>query len=263
MLAAAPLPKPASGHTILNFDASFAVAVLAALVAGLVRGFSGFGGALIFMPVVGALYSPRIAAPTFLILDFILTLPMSLRAIPACRWPIVLPTAIAAMVTAPVGAYLLAAGDPVTLRWAICGVVVLLLALLASGWRYHGEPKTGASLGVGGVAGLLGGIGQISGPPVIAFWVSGRHPAHMIRANMFVFFMVISLSSAAAYLWNGLFTPEIAWLIVVLIPTYALALYAGSHVFGRYAGRGYRSLAYAIIALAAITSVPALDGILR
>jgi len=247
----------------MTFDASFALAVFAAFVAGLVRGFSGFGGALIFIPVVGALYGPRVAAPTFLILDFILTLPMSLRAMPGCRWPIVLPTAIAAIATAPLGAYLLASGDPVTLRWAICVVVVLLLGLLASGWRYHGEPKTATSLGVGGVAGLLGGIGQISGPPVIAFWVSGPHRPETIRANMLVFFMVISLSSAAAYLWNGLFVAEIAWLVLVLVPTYALALWFGSHVFGRLAGRGYRPLAYAIIALAAITSVPALDGILR
>ena len=262
-MLAPPTTKLTSGHPILTFDASFAIAVAAAFLAGIVRGFSGFGGALIFMPVVGALYSPRIAAPTFLILDFILTLPMSVRAIPHCRWPIVLPTAIAAMATAPLGAYLLATGDPVTLRWAICVVVVLLLGLIASGWRYHGEPKTPASLGVGGVAGLLGGIGQISGPPVIAFWVSGPHRPETIRANMFVFFMVISLSSATAYFWNGLFTAEIAWLIAVLTPTYAIALYAGSHVFGRFAGRGYRPLAYAVIALAAITSVPALDGILR
>jgi uncharacterized protein len=188
---------------------------------------------------------------------------MAIRAIPACRWPIVLPTAIAAMVTAPIGAYLLTSTDAVTLRWAICAVVVLLLVLIASGWRYHGEPKAVASVGVGAIAGLLGGIGQVSGPPVIAFWVSGPHSAHIIRANMFVFFALISLSSAAAYLWNGLFTAEIAWLIAVLTPTYAMALYAGSHVFGRYTGRGYRPLAYVVIALAAITSVPALDAILR
>lgn len=245
----------------MTLDSLFLIAIGVALVAGTVRGFAGFGGALIFIPLVGALYGPRVAAPAFLILDFILTLPMTVRAIPHCRWRTVLPTALAAIATAPFGAWLLATGDPITLRWAIAGVVVLLLALIASGWRYHGEPNIPASVGVGGVAGVLGGVGQVSGPPVIAFWVAGPHPAATIRANMFVFFALASLSSAAAYLWNDLFTAEIGWLILALVPAYAIALYAGSHGFRHLAGRGYRPLAYAIIALAAVVSVPALDGL--
>lgn len=247
----------------MDVDVAFFTAVVAAVVAGLVRGFTGFGAALVFIPVASAAFGPAPAIAALLIMDSVLTMPMVVGAVRQCRWPIVLPTAIAAMMTAPFGAHVLATGDPVVLRWGLSAVVVALLALVASGWRYEREPPTPVSAGVGAVAGFLGGFGQVSGPPVIALWVSGPHPAAMIRANMLVFFALTTVSSFAAYLWNGLFTSRVFWLIAVLTPAYALALFAGAWLFARTAGRGYRKLAYVVIAIAAITSVPALDAWLR
>jgi uncharacterized membrane protein YfcA len=238
-------------------------ALAAVTVAGLVRGFTGFGAALIFMPVASAAFGPVTATAAFLVIDEVLTLPMLVSAVRHCRWPIVLPTALAAMVTTPFGAYVLATGDPAALRWGLCVVVVVLLGLVVSGWRYRREPSLPLSAGVGSLAGLLGGFGQVSGPPVITLWVSGPHPAFIIRSNMFVFFALISISSFTAYLWNGFFTMDVLWLIVALTPAYGLSLFVGARLFGHTGGTGYRQLAYGVIAIAAITSVPAFDGLLR
>ncbi len=59
---------------------AFLVTVAAAVVAALVRGFAGFGAALIFVPVASAAYGPTVAAPTLLIVDFVLTLPFFVGA---------------------------------------------------------------------------------------------------------------------------------------------------------------------------------------
>ena len=45
-------------------DPRFAYALGIATLAGLVRGFSGFGSALIYMPLISAIYSPAVAAPS-------------------------------------------------------------------------------------------------------------------------------------------------------------------------------------------------------
>ena len=39
-------------------------------LAGVVRGFSGFGSALIYIPLISAIYDPRTAAGTFVLIDF-------------------------------------------------------------------------------------------------------------------------------------------------------------------------------------------------
>ena len=242
---------------------AFLMTLAAAVVAALVRGFAGFGAALIFVPVASAAYGPTVAAPALLLVDFVLTLPFFPGAVGRCRWPTVLPTAIAAMILSPLGAWALAVGNVTALRWAISIAILLLIALIASGWRYRSEPTVPVSTGVGAIAGFLGGFAQISGPPVIALWVSGPLPASTIRANMFVFFTLITVTSFTAYWMNGFFTAEVLHLVLAVAPAYALALYVGSHIFGRTAGAGYRPLAYAAVALAAITSLPLFDGLLR
>lgn len=247
----------------MQFDPALLVAMMAALVGGYVRGFTGFGGALIYVPVVSAVAGPQIAAPTFLIIDYVLTLPMVVRALRVCRWQTVLPAAVGAVVATPFGAWLLATGDPVVLRWIICIVVILFLGLIVSGWRYHGDPTAAASVGVGGVSGLFAGIGQISGPPVIALWVSGSAPLAIIRANMFCFFGLLGVSSFAAYLWRGLYSTETLSYLALLAPLYGAALFLGGRAFARTKGANYRRLTYALVAFAALSSMPVFDGMLR
>ena len=41
----------------------------AALVAGLARGFSGFGAALVFVPLASALIGPKLASPILVLID--------------------------------------------------------------------------------------------------------------------------------------------------------------------------------------------------
>ncbi|HEY9215782.1 MAG TPA: sulfite exporter TauE/SafE family protein, partial [Ancylobacter sp.] len=59
----------------MPFDMALIWAVATALIAGVTRGFSGFGGALIFIPLVSAAFGPRVAAPSLLVIDTVLTLP--------------------------------------------------------------------------------------------------------------------------------------------------------------------------------------------
>jgi uncharacterized membrane protein YfcA len=228
-----------------------------------VRGFTGFGAALIFMPLASTVLDPKLAAAALLVVDDVLTLPMAFAALRFCHWRTVLPAAIAAMATAPVGAWVLAHGDAITLRWTISAIVLAMLALILSGIRYHGNPRTEASAAVGAVAGLLGGVSQVSGPPVIAFWMSGPLPLAIVRANLLVFFALASFSSFAAYLWHGFFTADALWLMLLVTPAFAVALFAGARLFRISQGAAYRPVAYAVIALAAVTSMPVFDGVLR
>src|ERR1043165_4722938 len=47
-----------------------------AFISGTARGFSGFGSALIFMPLASSIAEPRLVAALLLIIDFIAAAPM-------------------------------------------------------------------------------------------------------------------------------------------------------------------------------------------
>ena len=88
-----------------------------ALVSGVVRGFSGFGGALIFIPLASATLGPKIAVPMFYLFDLGSATPYGAMALPRCRWREVLPMILGYWVTLPVGAWLLSNIDPLAVRW--------------------------------------------------------------------------------------------------------------------------------------------------
>jgi len=239
----------------------FLAAVL--FIAGCVRGFAGFGAGMIFMPVATSVMLPSTAAASFLFIDGIVALPLVIRALRLCDWPTVLPAVAGAVISVHFGAWLLANTDVLVLRWMIFGIVTGLLLLLISGWRYHKKPTMPVSFGVGIVAGVLGGISQVSGPPVVAFWLSSAREPAIVRANLIVFFALASIGTFAAYILNGFFTVEVFHLLLMAIPVYALAIFAGSKGFSMANPSLYRKLAYVLIALAALTSMPAVDPLFR
>ena len=142
-------------------------AMAVAAVAGITRGFSGFGGAMIYMPLIAAIYDPRIAAVTILLVDFVSATPFAIPQMRRCTWREVGPLSLAMALGLPLGVWLLIVLDPVVLRWCIAVVVFNLVPMLASGWRYHGPPRLPLTVAVGLFSGVSAGAVMIAGPPVI------------------------------------------------------------------------------------------------
>jgi len=130
------LPDSATFAAALS-ERRIVVTMAVAGLAGLVRGFSGFGGAMIYMPLVAAVYEPRIAAVTILLVDFASTWPFAIPEMRRCNWREVVPISIAMAVGVPFGTWALIALDPIVLRWCISIVVLGLLPPLVFGWRYQ------------------------------------------------------------------------------------------------------------------------------
>jgi uncharacterized membrane protein YfcA len=238
-------------------------AMAVALLAGLTRGFSGFGGAMIYMPLVAAIYDPRIAAVTVLLVDFVSATPFAIPELRRCVWREVTPLSIAMAVGLPIGVWLLVVLDPIVLRWCIAAMVLSCVPVLASGWRYHGTPRLPITLGVGLFAGVSGGSVLIAGPPVILYWLGGGSSPQTMRANLMVFFMICDALLVGIFGYANLFEARPLALSLLLGLPYLAGVGLGSHFFHGTSDRFYRAVAYAIIALAALVSLPVLDAYLR
>ena len=68
-----------------GLEPAIALLVAVTLIAGLARGFSGFGGALIFMPLASALVGPKIASIALLLADMVMTAPLLRPAFRSAR----------------------------------------------------------------------------------------------------------------------------------------------------------------------------------
>jgi uncharacterized membrane protein YfcA len=242
---------------------ALAMLIAAAFVASLARGFSGFGGALIFVPLASAAVGPQVAAPILMAIDGVAQLALLKNAWRQANRREVGVMALGALAGIPLGALTLAYVDATALRWAIVALVVAMLALLISGWRYHGRPSTATTVGVGFSAGLLSGAIQAAGPPVVAYWLGGSNSALTVRANIILFFFCTSVVACISYIATGLLGVEALLLSALTAPGYALGMFLGTRMFSLASEIMFRRVCFALIAAAAVISLPVLDALLR
>jgi uncharacterized membrane protein YfcA len=119
------------------------------------------------------------------------------------------------------------------------------------------------TLAVGALAGGLGGAIQIVGPPVIVYWLGSSSSPTVVRANLNAFFGVFACALFVTYVVRGLLPAHTIVLALLLGPLQVLALSSGTRLFHRASAETYRRVAYAIVATAALVSMPILDGLLR
>jgi uncharacterized membrane protein YfcA len=247
-----------------DISVNVAIAICAiALISGIARGFSGFGSALIFMPLASSIAAPRLVAALLLIIDFIGATPLIPNAWKQADRKATAIMALGALVGVPIGTWLLSRLEPVTTRWIISGFVLALLLLLLSGWRYRGKDHAAISIGIGGLSGFCSGLAQTGGPPIVGYWL-GRPIASVIqRANILLFFAASDFFSLISYALSGLITMDAIRFSIVVGPVYGIGVWLGALLFGRASENLFRAICYALIAAAVLFGLPALDGVLR
>lgn len=239
-----------------SFNAwSFAGIALASAVAGLVRGFSGFGSAMVLFPLLSVAVGPAVAAPVTQALDSCLTVPLLPRALWNCAWPEVRPLVIGAVVFVPLGVWLLLIVDGVLLRRIAAGLILAVAAVMAKGWRYARRPTRPMSLGIGALSGVMGGSTTLSGPPVVLFWLGGQADSTTVRANLIVFFALSEVWTLVSYAWSRLYTGATLRLAIALALPFAIGLASGAWCKKFVSERAFRQLALGIVAAAAVVSL--------
>lgn len=253
-----------SGLIPAEISGGAAAAICAiAFISATARGFSGFGSALIFMPLASSVASPRLVATLLLIIDFIAAAPLLPGAWEKADRNATAILAAGALIGVPIGTYLLSRLDPVTTRWIISAFVFALLLLLLSGWRYRGKDHVALSIGIGGVAGFCSGLAQTGGPPIVGYWLGRPIASALARANILLFFGASDFFSVVSYAVSGLITLDALRFALVVGPVYALGIKFGTLLFGRASETLFRAICYALIALAVVFGLPILDGVLR
>src|SRR5262249_51227084 len=230
---------------------------------GTARGFSGFGSALIFMPLASSMAAPKLVAALLLIIDLVAAAPLLPNAWKQADRKATAVMVAGGLVGGPVGPFFLARLGAVTTRWIISGFVAALLALLLSGWRYRGKEHASIAVGIGGLSGFCSGLAQTGGPPIVGYWLGRPIPSVIARANILLFFGASDFFSVVAYAVSGLINTDAILFALVVGPVYAVGVWFGASLFGKASEQVFRAICYALIAAAVIIGLPALDGVLR
>ena len=234
-----------------------AVIVLAALIGGIVRGFSGFGTALIFLSISSPYLGPFGAIIALTIMDIFGPLPNLRRA-----WSVVDKGDLVRLVLGcafvlPIGLWLLTRSEPEVFRYLVSLISLSMLAALIPGLRYRRTVRRGMVVAViGGAAGFLGGVAGLPGPAVILFYMSRPLPVAVIRATILLFLFVFDFLIFGYLAGMGRVTVStIAMGLLLAVPNVA-GNWLGGWMFRPEREKLYRMTAYLVIASAALSGLP-------
>jgi uncharacterized protein len=232
---------------------------VAAFLAGLVRGFSGFGTAMVFLPIAGQILTPFQAVTAMIVMDAIGPLPNVPRALKVAHRGDILRLALGYLIVMPLGVWVLLSIGSEGFRYGVSALTFGMLVILLLGIRYRGAVTRALVYGIGGLAGLSGGAAGLAGPPVILFYMASAHSAQVIRANILLFLLVTDVLLLGAFWVSGKMVVSALLTGLALVPIYGLANLAGAAIFRPGAERTYRAVAYFIIAAAALSGLPLWD----
>src|SRR5256885_679553 len=204
----------------VSLNAAIAICAVA-FVSGTARGFSGFGSALIFMPLASSIADPRLVAALLLIIDFVAAAPLLPGAWQKADRKATSIMVFGALIGVPIGTYFLSRLEPVTTRWIISVFVFALLLLLLSGWRYRGKDHASISIGIGSLAGFCSGLAQTGGPPIVGYWPGPPIPCVPSRAHTLLFFGAADFFSPVSHSATRLVPPDVVKVLLVVRPVEA------------------------------------------
>lgn len=232
---------------------------IGAVLAGVVRGFAGFGTAMVYLPFAAQVLTPFEALTTLIVKDLtgpLIHVPRALREGDPAD---VARLGLGALLGLPFGVWMLSQVAPVAFRWGVSLVALTLLVLLVAGVRYRGRLTKPMIFGTGALGGVLGGSVGLPGPPVIMLYMASTLPVSAIRANNMLYLILADLILLAVLWWNGYLVASALALGLLMILPYTFGNWVGARLFRPEAERVYRWAAYAIIAGSAIMGLPLWD----
>ncbi|WNJ99588.1 sulfite exporter TauE/SafE family protein [Thalassospiraceae bacterium LMO-JJ14] len=208
------------------------VSVPVVLIAGFIRGFTGFGGPLVLMPVLVLFLAPPSAAAIVLIIDICSNFGLLKDAFRFAARRTVLFTVASAMVAIPFGSYLMISADPGSVRTLIYAAVGVAALILLTGVR-SSRPFKSYELVAGG-AGAGGVMGATAlGILIVPVLFSMSDAARTTRANLIVWVFFVSIFFLGVLFFENAFGQREMILGVGFAPIYLAGAVLGKKCFGQ------------------------------
>lgn len=228
------------------------------LLASAVQAVTGFGFALVAVPLLALTLDPVPAVAATNILSVAISLVVAGADRDHVRWRQAWWVSIAGIVAMPLGLLLITEVSERLLTAVIAVVLLASTALVAFGARL--PAGRGTDVGVGVVSGALLTSTGMNGPPVVvAFQAEGLAP-RPFRGTLSTVFVIQGVAGVALMALVGQVAVEALWAALVGLPMVWLGWVVGNRVFRGLDPEPFRRI---VLAMLVVTAVVALASAAR
>ena len=209
-------------------DTTIILISLIIALAGFTQGLTGFGSAMVSVPLLSLIVGAQTAVPIAGIIGWLVTLPIVWKMRHSIQHKTGLILFAGSIPASFVGAKLLASLPPHYILLAM-GIVLVVSSIhsLRSTKPLFQKTSIPITVGAGFTAGVLGASVGEAGPPVIAYTSMQPWSADQIKSTLAFFFMLQMIGANISF-WNeGLITDEVLSLVLSAMPAFVVGLTAG------------------------------------
>ena len=233
---------------------ALAAALLATFGSAFVRGLTGFGMAILLVPVLALALSPVHAVLLANFLSVFIGMTEIRRLLVGAEksaWTII----AFIIVTTPAGLYILSLTTPALARVVIAFIALsaFIAILLPRRGALDHHPATTAGVGV--LSGLMTGYAGMPGPPVVPYYVGRDIARETAKASMMLIFTCASATGLASGAVIGVLDRSLLLLAIVLFPAVLLGNTLGNRASGRIEDRSWRICVGLVLGGAALAAL--------
>jgi uncharacterized membrane protein YfcA len=202
--------------------------------AGVIRGYSGFGFAMICAITLAFIYPPPMITPIILCLDITASVWLFYKVRTLVDWKDLRILFLSAMLTIPIGSLALTSIPVDYLRIFIALTILLLCAGLLIKTQTATTTSPIVTFGVGMLSGFLTGVAAMGGPPVILFYLSSNRSVTVSRASLIAFFLVVDFFALISCFWYGLLDSQTLALSAKMLVQLSVGILIGNYLFEKF-----------------------------
>lgn len=224
-------------------------------IASVVRGFTGFGLALVAVPLIQFFMPVSDTAVFIAIINVIFSVLYFRKSKEKANGQPL--GAMAAWTGAGVaaGTVVLKFVNPayIQLLWGV--LILFIVVSLVRGMDFHIRSER-AAMKLGGLfGGLLAGATGITGPPVAVILSSIKTPKEKFNAIISIFILFAVSYALFFYLITGLIRKEVVWLALCSVPALLAGLYAGDKLVSRISQKTFTTVVYIVLVIMGVITL--------
>jgi uncharacterized membrane protein YfcA len=235
---------------------------IAFLAAGC-QSLTGFGSALVAVPLLSLYLDAKLAVVISTFLSTIVSTPLIFQVRRQLHIMKVMPLAIGGVVGVPVGVVILKLVDADVLKILVGAVVILASALLFLAPRLtFGGRNTLSGLVTGALSGLLRASTSMAGPPVVLYTLSHENDIEEFRSTVLGVFLVTGILALPGLIIADLVSRDAVIAALVALPGMAAGLLVGTRLRSRVQPALFRTLVLAVLVVTSIGVIVSASGVL-
>lgn len=233
---------------------AYAVAALAVGAASFFTTVSGFGFALVAIPLLSLVMTAKEAIILVLVLAMLARIVNMCQTWGACDWPTVLTLNLGGLIGTLPGVLALKWLPLRQLELFLGAVLLVVVFLMLRNVYFPVRNKSLGRLAAGFASGFFGAATSVGGPPIVIYCLNEGMEKDLMRANMIWYFGINAFISLGGNYLAGNAAAVRDWqLLAVLLPAMAAGIFLGTRFFKYVNQRLFRYLALGVIFCGALS----------